>query len=264
MPSEVENLILIKRSSVSGVVPQLSSLEIGELGLNTADGKIFLKTETPELTSIKEFLNSDEYPYNLNTSLSSISPKYGNNNVSEIFSVVLGGYNNDISGGGSSVVNGEDNDIDADFGFIGSGFNNKISLSGDYSFIGAGRNNLINHTDVFTLGSNITSHASNFTYVQNLSVVGNLYGNGSNLTGIANSGQTSGAYLPLSGGNLTGAFTTTSTISSSQTISSNGARVITGLSTDTTPVYFMTVLAQSAYDALGTKNPNTIYFISNP
>ena len=69
-------------------------------------------------------------------------------------------------------------------------------------------------------------------------------------------------YLPLTGGNLTGAFTTTSTISSSQTISASGARVITGLPTDTTPVYFMTVLAQSAYDALGTKNPNTMYFIS--
>jgi hypothetical protein len=77
-------------------------------------------------------------------------------------------------------------------------------------------------------------------------------------------GGSSGEYLPLSGGDLTGALTTTSTISSSQTISASGARVITGLPNDETPVYYMTVLPQSAYDALEDKNPNTIYFISNP
>lgn len=75
-----------------------------------------------------------------------------------------------------------------------------------------------------------------------------------------NSGS-SGEYLPLSGGNLTGEFTTTSTISSSQTISASGARVITDLPTATTPVHYVTTISQSAYDALGTKNPNTIYFI---
>jgi hypothetical protein len=77
-------------------------------------------------------------------------------------------------------------------------------------------------------------------------------------------GGVSGEYLPLSGGDLTGALTTTSTISSSQTISASGARVITGLPNDETPVYYMTVLPQSAYDALEDKNPNTVYFISNP
>jgi hypothetical protein len=77
-------------------------------------------------------------------------------------------------------------------------------------------------------------------------------------------GGGSGVYLPLSGGDLTGSLTVTGSLSSSQTISANGARVITGLPSDTTPVYYVTILPQSAYDALGSINPNTLYFISNP
>ena len=183
MPSsEEENIILIKRSNISGVVPRLTSLELGELGLNTHDGKIFLKTETPYSTSIKSFLNSEEIPYVLNESLSSILPLYGNNTVSEVFSVVLGGYNNDITGGGSTVVNGEDNDIHSDFGFIGSGLNN--TLSGDYGAILGGKNNQLNHSESFIIGSNLVSHLSGFTYVNNLSSLGKIYGDGSELTGI--------------------------------------------------------------------------------
>ena len=68
-------------------------------------------------------------------------------------------------------------------------------------------------------------------------------------------------FLPLTGGILTGGLTTTSTISSSQTISANGARVITGLSTDSTPVYYITVLTQGEYDAIGSPDTNTLYFI---
>jgi len=70
--------------------------------------------------------------------------------------------------------------------------------------------------------------------------------------------------LPLSGGTLTGNLSTFGTINSSQTISASGARVITGLPSDTTPVYYMTVLPQSGYDVLGVKDSNTLYFISNP
>jgi hypothetical protein len=184
MPSEEENIILIKRSSVSGVVPNLSSLEMGELGLNTADGKIFLKTQTESLTSIKTFLNSDDQYFVFNKELSAVTPIFGNNDVTQVFSSIFGGYNNNITGGGSSVINGEDNDIESDFSLIGGGLKNKISLSGDYSFIAGGQNNLIQHENVFTLGSNLTSHSNNFTYVNNLSATGKIYGDGSELTGI--------------------------------------------------------------------------------
>jgi hypothetical protein len=234
MPPVNGNKILIKRSDVPSNVPDLTALDLGELGINTHDGKIFIKTETPSLTSIREFLNSDDLPYIYNESLSGVIPKDGGNTITEVFSDVLGGFNNDISGGGSTVVNGEDNDIESDHSIIGSGLNNKIKIGADYSFIAAGQNNRIDHSNVFTLGSNLSSHANDFTYVNNISAQGFFYGDGSNLTGIVASGvvgpdtvvrsltsnwestyitvsslsaawaSSSGEYLPLSGGALTG------------------------------------------------------------
>lgn len=297
MSSNNGNKVLIKRSDVSSHVPDLTALDLGELGVNVYDGKIFVKTETPFLTSIKEFLNSDDFPYVYNESLSGVTPKDGGNTITEVFSNVLGGYNNDISGGGSTTINGENNDIESDFSIIGSGMDNKIKIGADFSFIAAGQNNLINHSNVFTLGSNLSSHANDFTYVNNISATGKLYGDGSELSGIvagdviatsyvrSNSSNWDSTYstvqsnsstnwnnslanqythtnfLPLTGGNLTGAITTTSTISSSQTISASGARVITGLPSDSTPVYHITVLTQGDYDAIVSPDPNTLYFI---
>lgn len=87
-------------------------------------------------------------------------------------------------------------------------------------------------------------------------------GNTVSLSAIKGTGGITGDFLPLSGGDLTGPLTTTSTISSSQTISASGARVITGLPNDAVPVFYVTVLPQSAYDAIPTKDPNTLYFIS--
>jgi len=177
-------LILIKRSDISGFKPALSSLDLGELGVNTADGKLFLKTEVNSITSIKTFLNNDDQYFIFDKQLSSVNTQHGNNTVTEVFGSVFGGYNNDISGGASTVINGEDNDISGNFSLIGTGLNNKISLSGDYSFIAGGQNNLIQHENVFTLGSNISSHSNNFTYVNNISATGKLYGDGSELIGI--------------------------------------------------------------------------------
>lgn len=176
------NKILLRRSNGLGHTPALSSLELGELGLNTIDGKIFTKTINGSVSSIVSFLNSNDYPYTLNHYYSSVNFIYGNNTVNQVYASVLGGYNNDITGGGSSVINGEDNDIAGDFSLIGSGLKNKINASGDYSFIAAGSGNLINHPNVFTLGTNITSHAPNFTYVNNISSNGYYYGDGRHLT----------------------------------------------------------------------------------
>jgi hypothetical protein len=293
-----DNVIIIKKSTILGNIPNINALENGELAINCADGYIFFKKNNGDGDYLAKFVDLEGQPYVLDTSLSAIKPQYGNNTVGEVFATVLGGYHNDVEGAASTVVNGENNDIFSDFSLIANGLNNKILSGADYSFIGCGENNLVSHRNVFTLGSNLSSHDENFTYVNNISATGKIYGDGSELTGIvagdteattlvrnssadwtssyttvqSNSstwnsgggGGTSGEYLPLSGGDLTGALTTTSTISSSQTISASGARVITGLPNDETPIYYMTVLPQSAYDALGDKNPNTIYFISNP
>jgi hypothetical protein len=194
-----KNLFLIKRTSVPDRLPQLSSLEFGEPGANIADGKLFLKTLKNSATGISVFLSDDQYPYTLDTHLSSVNFKYGGNTTTQVFASVLNGYRNDVSGGGSTVTNGEDNDIAGDFCFIGSGLNNKISATGDYSSILGGQNNLITHNNCFVFGSHLSSHADDFTYVNNISGV--FYGDGSNLKNIVIYDTTK---LPLSGGTLTG------------------------------------------------------------
>jgi hypothetical protein len=172
MLSDGESIIKIKRTTIPNRVPELSSLELGELALNLADGKIFFKKNNEELFS---FLNSDYNPFTLNIDLSSFYYNFGNNTISEIFSSILNGLNNNISGAASTITNGENNEIQSNFSFIGSGNNNKILSDSNNSFNAAGSGNLIQHQNVFTLGSDLTSHSENFTYVNNLSSTSNLY-----------------------------------------------------------------------------------------
>ena len=181
--------ILLKGSSVPEKVPDLSSLELRELAINTVNGKIFTKTTG---NSIATFLNSSEAPFVLNQSLSSVTPQFGSNDVSGVFGAVLNGFNNDVSGSGSTVANGENNDILSDFSFIGSGLNNSISLTADYGAILGGSNNTLNHANSFIIGSGVSSHAENFTYISNLSVLGKIYGDGSELLGVTGGGGGSG------------------------------------------------------------------------
>ena len=173
--------ILHKRNFTEGAVPDNNSLSAGEIAINTYDGKIFTKTISEE---IKTFLNSEQLPFSLDTSLSAINTQYGGNTVSEVFASVLGGFNNDVNGAASAVINGENNDVVGDFSLIANGLDNRILSGGDFSFIAGGKNNLISHENVFTLGSNLSSHADNFTYVNNISATGKIYGDGSELEGI--------------------------------------------------------------------------------
>jgi len=174
--------ILLKRSLTPNVIPSVNQLSAGEIFVQVNDGKIFLKQDNGISKNIVQFLNSNDYPYTLNKNLSSIVINYGNNNVTGPLSNILGGYDNLITGAGSVIVNGESNQITSDFGFIGSGFNNAINPDGEYSAILGGQNNKITHKNTFTLGSNLTSHAENFTYVNNIS--GKFWGDGSNLTNL--------------------------------------------------------------------------------
>jgi hypothetical protein len=179
MSSDGESTIKFKRSTISNRIPDLSALELGELAVNLADGKLFFKKINNGNESLVSFLNSEYDLFTFNTNLSSYTFKYGNNTVNEIFSSIFNGINNKISGAASIITNGEENEIQSNFSFIGSGYNNKILLDSNNSFNAAGSNNLIQHQNVFTLGSNITSHSENFTYVNNLSANGKLYINNS-------------------------------------------------------------------------------------
>jgi len=190
--------ILHKRSLVSGVVPALTSLSAGELAMNVADGKLFFKSTS---NSVKTFSDDSQVGFILNPVLSGVSPQYGGNTISQSFANVLGGYNNDVSGGGSTTVNGEDNDIAGDYAFIGSGYKNKITANGDYSAILGGSNNLISHPNSFAIGSNLSSHSADFTYVNNISARGSINGqiNASDIV----TGTLSAARLPSFTGDIT-------------------------------------------------------------
>ncbi len=174
MSSSHYSTVFHKKNSTPGVIPALSSLSAAEIAVNTHDGILFTKADND---SIKTFLNKDLLPYKLDTSLSAVTPQYGQNIASQVLSNILGGYSNNVSGAGSSVINGELNGVAGDFAFVGGGAQNTILSAGDFSAILGGHHNLISHTNSFTLGSNLTSHADNFTYANNISA-GTIFGSG--------------------------------------------------------------------------------------
>jgi len=51
----MSTLIKLKRSAVAGRIPTTSNLELGELAINTADGKIYIKQDVGGVESIVEF-----------------------------------------------------------------------------------------------------------------------------------------------------------------------------------------------------------------
>ena len=178
--------ILHKRSTVSGQVPTLTALSPGEIAINLPDGKLFIKDSNG---SVKTFSNEDYAPYTTIESTSSVNIKTGLNNVTGSIATILQGIDNTVTGWGSTILNGSDNTINADYSSINNGSNNLIDSNGDYGAILGGQNNNLNHQESFILGSNITSHLSGFTYVNNLSAVGKIYGDGSELTGIGNDNE---------------------------------------------------------------------------
>jgi hypothetical protein len=127
--------LLLKRNDVSGIVPKLTSIDLGEPAVNTADGQIYLKKKNGTNEYIVTFFNNEQIPYLLNLNLSSINTQFGNNVVISEVAGVLGG-----------------------------------------------QNNLVRHRNSFALGTNLSSHASNFLYVNNVSGV--FWGDGSNIYNI--------------------------------------------------------------------------------
>lgn len=53
------NLISHKQSSVAGVVPTAEQLAVGEIAINTADGKIYTRTAAGEIVELTEATVAD-------------------------------------------------------------------------------------------------------------------------------------------------------------------------------------------------------------
>ena len=51
----MSTLIKLRRSAVPGRAPTTAQLELGELAINTADGKIYIKQDVSGVESIVEF-----------------------------------------------------------------------------------------------------------------------------------------------------------------------------------------------------------------
>jgi hypothetical protein len=244
--------ILHKRSVTPGAVPV--TLNTGELAMNVNDGILFIKNVADEIDTF----SSDRYdPFVLDTELSGCAPQNGGNTISQVFSNVLGGYNNDVSGAGSTTVNGENNDIQGDFGFIGCGADNKILATGDFSAILGGRSNAISHENCFALGSNLSSHAANFTYVNNIS--GTFWGDATNLyaptlaVGISSAqiATTGFVYNSLASGSYV-------TLSATQTLTNKTVVDWMGLvrGYKTTPVLNATIASGTVYTYVYTSSPS--------
>jgi hypothetical protein len=104
----------------------------------------------------------------------------------------VSGYTNCItSGGASTVIGGRNNIASGGCIFIGAGCRNLVSsgfsvivggfcntASGNYSFVAGGSaNNTKGFANTFILGSSLSASKANYTYVNNLSVQGNIESN---------------------------------------------------------------------------------------
>ena len=138
--------ILIKGSSIPGRVPDLSSLELRELAVNTADGTIFFKNSQEEILT---FEDASKFPSMLSQTLSSTNFTYVNNlsvlgkiygDGSELMGVTGG------SGGGDESVNTLVRSSSADWDIVG-----------DRYFTTSSSTNTINKgTKVFAVSANLS------------------------------------------------------------------------------------------------------------
>ena len=55
-------IVKLKRTAISGKIPSISNLELGELAMNTYDGRIFFEKSSSE-ESIQEILTTNLHPY---------------------------------------------------------------------------------------------------------------------------------------------------------------------------------------------------------
>ena len=97
------------------------------------------------------------------------------NTACGVGSTVAGGIFNTASGSISNVAGGFNNTASGNYSNVSGGWSN--TASGCYSFIAGGRSNNTNSlSSTFILGSNITAPLANYTYVNNLSSQGRIFG----------------------------------------------------------------------------------------
>ena len=94
----------------------------------------------------------------------------GSNTASGYVSTIGGGKDNTTSGYFSTIGGGKDNTASGNSSTIGGGGSN--TASGYFSTILGGQSNCVSHDKSFIIGSNLTSTATCYTFVNNLCNIG--------------------------------------------------------------------------------------------
>lgn len=83
--------VKMKRSAVALSAPTLGQLALGELAINTTDGKLFLKKSVNGVESIVDVTKSPDAPYTLNpVSVTAARPPFATSNIFSILDVLDG------------------------------------------------------------------------------------------------------------------------------------------------------------------------------
>jgi hypothetical protein len=167
------------------------------------------------------------------------------NEVHGIGSAILGGLANITNGSAVVVGGGVSNCACADGTFIGGGQTNSINVGATYSSIIGGNANIIKHSNSHIIGSGITTTASNYTYVNNLSTQGNIhgtfYGDGSNLIGASLPGQANvNTAVTAGSGNWNSAYASTTALNLSSGKWNNAYTSVAQTSTNWNSAYAST------------------------
>ncbi len=125
--------IKLKRSSVPGKIPTTSSLELGELALNTYDGKVYMKKQVGNVQSVIEVGSSGSssvtasYAINAGTAQTS---SYSFNAVSSSYALTASFALNGGGGGISAIYIADEGNLQGTasyFDFIGAGVTASVS-----------------------------------------------------------------------------------------------------------------------------------------
>jgi len=101
-------IVKLKRTSVSGKIPTISNLELGELAMNTYDGRIFFEKDADGTLSIQEILTTNSHPFSITGSLylnGAITASYINANGSGNSILVSDTLRIDENGSGLRMTN---------------------------------------------------------------------------------------------------------------------------------------------------------------
>ena len=155
----------------------LSALQIGVNNSTTGQKSSILGGTSNTVTSQLAVVAGGDQ--NTVSGTGSIIGAGASNDITSDYSVVVGGRTNNVSNTFSIVVGGESNNVAGYAASVVGGQNNTIQGGADLGAILGGENNVIQHDNVFILGSNKTSVSANFTYTNNLDVGGQTIVNGS-------------------------------------------------------------------------------------